>query len=333
VKILFYLSNNQWTSVLNNHPNSNIFQSPVMYSVYQETKNYEPVFLAVKDEQENILGVLLAVLQKEHSGFLGKFSSRSIIWGGPIIKDNDPVILDYILKEYNKIIKKKAIYTQFRNLWDWKEQKEIFANNGFDHEDHLDILFDLKKTEDGLWKEMKRSCKKNIKKSYKNDIKILELDLNDSKIFNESYEILRDVYLRIKLPFPTKSLFRNAVKFLYSKKYLHAKGAFLENKLIGVRLVLCYKNLIYDWFAGAKDGFLSYRPNDVLPWEIMKWGVNNGYEVFDFGGAGKPNIPYGVRDYKLKFGGKLVNWGRFEKIHKTRLYKFVKVVFILWKKK
>ena len=35
-----------------------------------------------------------------------------------------------------------------------------------------------------------------------------------------------------------------------------------------------------------------------------------------FGGAGKPDKPYGVRDYKLKFGGQLVNWGRFEKVHK-----------------
>ena len=66
----------------------------------------------------------------------------------------------------------------------------------------------------------------------------------------------------------------------------------------------------------------------------MEWGSNNGYKIFDFGGAGKPNLAYGVRDHKLKFGGELVEFGRFEKVHNKflmkvgelglKLYKFIK---------
>ena len=63
----------------------------------------------------------------------------------------------------------------------------------------------------------------------------------------------------------------------------------------------------------------------LLPWKIMEWGHENGYKLFDFGGAGKPNIPYGVRDYKLKFGGDLVNFGRFEKVHKKYRMAFGKI--------
>jgi serine/alanine adding enzyme len=32
--------------------------------------------------------------------------------------------------------------------------------------------------------------------------------------------------------------------------------------------------------------------------------------VMDFGGAGRPNEPYGVRDFKAKYGGRLVDFGR-----------------------
>lgn len=102
--------------------------------------------------------------------------------------------------------------------------------------------------------------------------------------------------------------------------------------MIGVRIVLCYKELIYDWFAGADEKYLRYRPNDILPWEVMKWGSLNGYKVFDFGGAGIPNVPYGVRDYKLKFGGELVNFGRFENIHKPILMKIGKFGLRVYKK-
>ena len=322
----------EWGEFVYNHPHGNIFQTPEMYEVYQQTKKYEPIFVAVVNENEEIIGTLLAVIQKEHSGLLGKFSSRSIVWGGPLVKNYDSGILDCILSEYNKTIKGKAIYSQFRNLWDWKEKKEIYESNGFNYEEHLDILFDLKKSEDDLWKEMKGARRKGIKRSYKKGIEIRSIDLTNNKIINEAYNIIHNVYSKIKLPLPGEDFFKGAVEILDRNKYLYTIGAFLNAELIGVRFVLCYKNLIYDWYAASKDEYLSCRPNDVLPWEIMKWGVNNGFDVFDFGGAGKPGIPYGVRDYKLKFGGQLVNFGRFIKVHNPLLMELGKAGLNLYRK-
>lgn len=136
----------EWSEFVENHPDGNIFQTPEMYEVYEATPKYNPVYLSVEDENEEIVASLLAVIQKEHSGFLGKFSSRSIIWGGPIIKNDNLNVLDFILSEYNKIIKNKAIYSQFRNLWEWSDVgKDIFRKNGFNYEEHLDIIHDLTK--------------------------------------------------------------------------------------------------------------------------------------------------------------------------------------------
>ena len=44
--------------------------------------------------------------------------------------------------------------------------------------------------------------------------------------------------------------------------------------------------------------------------------------MIDFMGAGKPNIEYGVRDYKLRFGGELKEDGRFTVIFKPMMYRF-----------
>nr|HQG68051.1 hypothetical protein [Paludibacteraceae bacterium] len=79
----------EWANFIKLHPKGNIFQTPEMYEVYKNTKNYDPIFLAVIDDNDEILGILLAVIQKEHTGILGKFSARSIIMGGPLIKDNN----------------------------------------------------------------------------------------------------------------------------------------------------------------------------------------------------------------------------------------------------
>jgi len=308
----------KWSDFVHNHPDGNIFQTPEMYEVYKKTKNYEPIIVCIRDNNKNINGILLAVIQKEGSGFIGKLTSRSIIWGGPLIKDNDPLVLDKILKKYNKIVNSKVIFTQFRNIKDLTHFKPIFKKNGYKFEDHLDIINNLELSENELWENLSRDRKKSIKLALKSLV-IKDIS-NDKKMILESYKVIKTVYERIKLPIPHISLFYNIYDILNKKKYLKTFAAFHCDKLVGVRMVLCYKNLIYDWYAGSNDSYLKYRPNDILPWMIIKWGKENGFKRFDFGGAGKPNKPYGVREYKIKFGGEVVNYGRFIKIHNFILF-------------
>ncbi len=42
-------------------------------------------------------------------------------------------------------------------------------------------------------------------------------------------------------------------------------------------------------------------------------------------GAGKSGTDYGVRDYKLQFGGHLVEYGRFIRIERPSLYRIGKM--------
>lgn len=85
-KIVTELDRNQWSEFVYNHPNGNIFQTPEMYEVYKNTKNYEPILLAVVNEGNEILGTLLAAIQREYRGMLGDLTARSIIWGDPLVK-------------------------------------------------------------------------------------------------------------------------------------------------------------------------------------------------------------------------------------------------------
>ena len=329
-KITSTLNPAQWSSFVYDHPNGNVFQTPEMYEVYKNTKNYEPIFLAAIDENDEILGTLLAVIQKEYSGFLGNFTARSIIFGGPLIKNNDADILDFILQEYNKIIRKKAIYSQFRNMWEWGDLKEIFIKNGFEYEDHLDIIVDLNKNEEELWKEVNTKRRNEIRRAKKEGTTFLvKSTLND---LHECYSILKSVYKKAKLPIPNINLFENIFKNTSNNTGLKLFCACNENKIIGCMLALVYKNAIYDFYAGAYPEYYNKYPNDLIPWEVFLWGKEHGFELFDFGGAGKPNKPYSVRDYKLKFGGELVNYGRFEKVHKPLLMEMGKTGLKIWQK-
>ncbi len=138
--------------------------------------------------------------------------------------------------------------------------------------------------------------------------------------------------MRAKLPIPNYSFFENIYKKSQDNFGFKIYSAKFESKIIGCMLALVYKNTIYDFYAGANEEYYNKYPNDLIPWEVFLWGKKNDFTQFDFGGAGKPNIPYGVRDYKKKFGGVFVNYGRFENIHKPLLMRLGKLGIQILKK-
>ena len=73
-------------------------------------------------------------------------------------------------------------------------------------------------------------------------------------------------------------------------------------------------------------------PNELVIWHILEWGANNGYRLYDFGGAGRPGEAYGVRDFKAKFGGQLVQFGRSVREHAPRLLKLSKSGYSIYRK-
>ncbi len=308
----------RWQQFIDKYPLYPFFQTPEMFEVYRETENAEPVVIAIENEFE-MLGVLIAVIQKE-SPALAIFTSRSVIIGGPVITDNSTDVLDKILTEYSNQIKKKAIYSQFRNFKVWSsEEVQVFKKNGFSYEQHLDIIHDLRLSPDSQLMKMHAGRRKNIRRAEK--INLVFREATDLDEFMHSFQLVVDTYKKIKLPLPPKLFFRKIYKNFYAKGFLKIFVVENENEIIAIRMVLCFSNLIYDWYAGSDENHLDKYPNDYLPWKIMEWGHLNNYKYFDFGGAGKPDQKYGVRDYKLKFGGQLVEYGRFILVHKPFLMK------------
>jgi lipid II:glycine glycyltransferase (peptidoglycan interpeptide bridge formation enzyme) len=312
------IDNEKWEFFVKNHPNGNIFQSPFIYKVYEETINYKPIGIFVIDSTNSIVGVLVSVIQKEHSGLLGHFSARAITFGGPVVMDDDEEITRLIIGQYSKIIKGKAIYSQFRNLWNIDSIKTIFGSSGFLFEDHLNLIHDLSPSEDELWNIVKSKRRNEIRKAYKEKV-VFEICSN-ADCLKKSYDILKEVYCNAKIPLAKYEFFNNLLKYSSGQSGLKIFTAHLNDKVIGCMLALVYKDIIYDFYAGSYMDYYRKNPNDLIPWEVFKWGKQNGYKKFDFGGAGKPDEDYGVRDYKKKFGGTFVNFGRFEKIHNQFLY-------------
>jgi lipid II:glycine glycyltransferase (peptidoglycan interpeptide bridge formation enzyme) len=93
----------------------------------------------------------------------------------------------------------------------------------------------------------------------------------------------------------------------------------VDEHYIGTCLFLIHKGRIIDWYAGSDRAFSSYCPGELLIWHALQWGKEHHFHLFDFGGAGKPDEDYGPRQFKAKFGGTLVNYGRNIYVHHPHL--------------
>ena len=95
--------------------------------------------------------------------------------------------------------------------------------------------------------------------------------------------------------------------------------AYLEGRPVAASANLLYKKYLYGWYLGL-ERIRSLSPAEYLTWYEVEWAKKHSFELYDFGGAGWPHKPYGVRDFKAKFGGQLVHYGRYRKIYSPWRY-------------
>lgn len=320
----------EWDKFVRSHPMGNIFQTMGLYAVYKDTKNYFPIKVAVIDKKSKELqGVMTGVIIREMDGFLGDFSARSIVQGGPlVISTSKKDIVAELVNKYDCLAAHSSLYTEIRNMYD--TQNTLNLNSDYYYVDHLNFIINLSQSEGDLWSQIHKSRRKNINRAEKAGLVVEEIIRQDKiPIF---YKLLEETYNNVKIPLADISLFKSSFQQLVPKGMAKFFLASHENSYIGARAVLLYKDRVYDWYAGAAIDALSFYPNEYLVWHILKWGIDNKYSIFDFGGAGEPNKPYGPREFKRRFGGELVNHGRYVRQYSMVRIKVAEIGFKIYKR-
>jgi hypothetical protein len=163
-------------------------------------------------------------------------------------------------------MKRRAVYTEIRNNYDTSIQRNIYESLGFNYEEHLNILIDLSQEETILWNNIHSNRRKMINRAKRGCIVIKILSLEDLK---NAYSIIKDLYNSKKLPLVPYDFFYFALNNNNNKAKMEMYGAYLNNILIGVRIILKYKDTVTDLYAAGKKEYYNKHPNDILPWEIF----------------------------------------------------------------
>lgn len=296
-------------------PSATIFQTSYIADIFKNTKRADSLILSVINENDEIIASMVAIETIESSNSLKFFTSHSTIRGGPIFKKDSEGHqgLSLLIEYYDKMQKKKSVYSRIYPFNESSVFKSIIEENSYAYEDYLNYLIDLSKTKEEIFRNFKRDKRRAINKAKRYELKIEEAQ--EKSLIPIFFEMLRETHKRGGFPLKDFSLYESIFNILVSKNLAKFVLAKYNNEYIAGRLILTYKDRIYDWYACSAKKYAYLHPNEFLVWNVLEWGSENGYHVFDFGGAGKPDEEYSVRDFKKQFGGDLMNHGRYTKVY------------------
>jgi hypothetical protein len=307
----------QWESLLQSSKTKSFFQTKECYDLYSANPEFmKPFCLAVEDTGK-LKGVIVGYIQADGRAAKRYLSRRAIINSGPLLADDiSDEALFMLLIECRKRLQGKAIYVECRNFEDYSQHKDVFEHCGFKYVPHLNFHIDTT-SEEIVNRNLGKSRKRDIKTSFRDGAEIVEHPTIDE--VREFYAILSDLYIhKVKTPLYPISFFERLYQQDYSK-FLFVR---LNGRIVGGTVCVCLPGYaVYEWFACGEDGVhKNIYPSTVATYAGIRYAAQNGYQHFDMMGAGKPNEGYGVRDFKAKFGGQLVEHGRFINVINPLLY-------------
>jgi len=314
--VVQHLDEDLWREFVAHHPQGNIFHTPEMFQVFAHTERHRPTLWAAIDSGHRPRALLLPVQVTLIDGLLRPLTTRAVAYGSVLCAPGGEgqEALAMLLRAYNHQMKRSVLFTELRNLSDLSDLQGVLREGGFTYEAHLNFLIKLDQPEEILWRNINKSGQQRVRAASRKGVVIEEVTEQRQQVAT-AYQVLQQVYRRARVPLASLTLFEAAFDILAPLGMFKIFLARLGEHYIGARLLLIYKGRIIDWYAGADRTFSSYSPNELLVWHTLQWGRAHHCHLFDFGGAGRPDEDYGPRDFKTKFGGTLVNYGRNICVH------------------
>lgn len=337
MKILKYceINRNEWSALVASAATGNWFQSPEAYDFYADQPElFKPFAYGIKNDGK-LRGVCVGYETVEKNPIKQFLTRRAIIIGGPCLADDctDEEVnallcaLKSTLLVGRNGIGFQPIYIETRNFNDYSRWKDAFTAAGFEYVPHLNFHVDTSSVEVGeanIGKSRKRDIRTTIREGVTiTSIYDLGLQIDDferERMVHEYYQVLKNLYkTKVKTPLFPESFFQALAKHP-DARFLLTK---LNGKIIGGTVCVAQEGkCLYEWFACGEDGVYPHVfPSCYATYAGIRYAAEHNMPRFDMMGAGKPDEAYGVRDFKAKFGGKEVEYGRFLCVTKPLLYK------------
>ena len=305
----------QWESLVRNSRTGTWFQTPAAFDFFASLPDILTPFAFAVERDGQLRAVCVGYVTRERNPIKQFFTRRAIILGGPCLADNasdeEVTTLLSSFHHYNNTTLQHSnipIYIESRNFNDYTPWRQAFEKAGFAYRKHLN--FHVNPSADNLSDNRRRQLKKSTA--------VVTEGANEFDI-REWYQVLAQLYrTKVKTPLWPESFFVEA--------FLQGIAHFLlvkhQGTIIGGSMIVADDHCAYEWYeCGLNAEYKDQYPSVLATYAGIQYAHANTLPRYDMMGAGEPDVPYGVRDFKAEFGGQLVEHGRFLAIRHPLLYR------------
>lgn len=208
-------------------------------------------------------------------------------YGGPQFFPNKESDLKELILEFKenfeKYCEKEKIISEFIRFHPLEKNHE-FLENDMEIKNISKTIFMNLKDEEQIYKNIHSKCRNVIKKAIKNDVKI-KIDLNNNNLedFKTLYYKTMEKNDALEYYYFDNKYFENSKKLLNGNLVIF--NAIKDEKTIATAMILKgHKYLHYHLSANTSEGY-KVAANNLLLYEVAKWGYSKGFEKFHLGGG------------------------------------------------
>ncbi len=328
MKIVINGDVNKYKSFLIQHTRCNFAQSPEWAKLKSEWEN---AIITVEDDNGNIKGGMSVLIRK--IPFLGV--SMMYAPRGPVCDLHDEEVLKALMEGANRLAKKHRAYllkldtdteiTDTRYI-------QIMKDLGFRIQDtsrnfegiqprfvfRLDIAG---KTEEEVMMGFHQKWRYNIRLAAKKGVVV---KLGQKEDIRRIYGIMLETGIRDGFVVRSPEYFEKMFDCL-APEHMRLYMACYEEEVIAWTIAILYGNKCWYLYGASSNKHRNKMPNYLLQWEMIKWAIESGCEIYDFRGVSgdlnENNPLYGLYRFKKGFNGKLTEFvGEMDYIYRPVAY-------------
>ena len=279
-----------WDDFILNNGNSSFFHLIGWKDIIEQTFGHKSHYIMALSENQ-VKGVLPLFELKNRLFGHALVSIPFVVYGGVCAADKNTESM--LLKSASILGRLTGVdYVELRNEFDSlpvKSDRQNWLTKNLYTTFQREIYPDIESNFNAIPRKQRRMIKQGSKAG-------LISKIGGGEYLSDFYRVYAINKKNLGTPvFPIK-YFENIMKIFPQTFIL---SVWKDNIMVAAVMTFIFKDRLMPYFSGALKEYFRYAANDFMYWELMRYGCEKGYKLFDFGRSKKGTGSY---DFKRHWG-------------------------------
>jgi lipid II:glycine glycyltransferase (peptidoglycan interpeptide bridge formation enzyme) len=295
-----------WNRIVTDAKEGTFFQSAewctILQNYGQASKTFKPNYVVVEDNDKNeLVGVMSLFLDRNEVMLSPPYGD----YGGPCLssalsENEKMLVIDEMLSKIEAEFSRKVKKLLIKSVKE--DYLKCFSNFGYETRPaYFTFLLPVSNRDmDAIVQGFRRDARRGIKKAEKSDIIVEEMCEKDSLQYY--YEIYTSTMKKLEATVRSLSFFEILWDVLHPNNSLYALLARHKEKYVAGIISISWKRVLHIFGNVSLSEYLKQYPNDLIYYDTIKWAMNNGHGIVDFGLTSLDKSS-GLYQFKERWGG------------------------------